>query len=182
VPAVHASGRLSPAAPQDLTAVASLASSAAPGYVPAMARYGIDPATLVHLLDSGQAVAEGHQLVAPSSLLSDALQLLLDDVRGGRRTEQSALKAHEAMTSLKVRLLGDRVSRRTAWRIAQQQGWTTLRDAEYLAVVQLQADALVTVDPALAARAAGIVATAGYEALFSDSGAERKAGPAASGR
>ncbi len=63
---------------------------------------------------------------------------------------------------------GDRVSRRTAWRIADEQGWDTLRDAEHLAVVRLQADALVTVDPDLAARAAGIVPIAPLEALFTD--------------
>ena len=41
-----------------------------------------------------------------------------------------------------MRLLGDRVSRRTAWKIAQEQGWETTFDAEYLAVTKLQADAL----------------------------------------
>jgi predicted nucleic acid-binding protein len=64
------------------------------------------------------------------------------------------------MTELKIRLLGDRVSRRTAWDIALAHGWDTLRDAEYLAVTRLQADALVTVDPSLAAVAAGMVPTA----------------------
>jgi hypothetical protein len=49
-----------------------------------------------------------------------------------------------------------------------QQGWSTLRDAEYLAVVRLQADALVTVDPHLANVATGIVATAPFESLFLD--------------
>ena len=56
-----------------------------------------------------------------------------------------------------MRLLGDRVSRRTAWKIAREQGWNTTYDAEYLAVTKLQADALVTVDPALAAKAKDIV-------------------------
>jgi predicted nucleic acid-binding protein len=52
-----------------------------------------------------------------------------------------------------MRLLRDRVSRRTAWKIAREQGWeTTYDDAEYLAVAKLQADALVTVTPALATK------------------------------
>ena len=55
------------------------------------------------------------------------------------------------MTEIKIRLLGDRVSRKTAWRVAREHDWDTLRDAEYLAVTRLQADALVTVDPGLAA-------------------------------
>lgn len=40
-----------------------------------------------------------------------------------------------------MRLLGDRVSRRTAWEIAREQGWETTYGAEYVAVTRLQADA-----------------------------------------
>ena len=36
-------------------------------------------------------------------------------------------------------------------------GWETTFDAEYLAVTKLQADALITVDPALATKAARLV-------------------------
>jgi hypothetical protein len=69
------------------------------------------------------------------------------------------------MTAIKVRLLGDRVSRRVAWHLAREHDWDTLRDAEYLALVQLQADALVTVDARLAGAAENIVAVAGIDAL-----------------
>ena len=51
------------------------------------------------------------------------------------------------MTELKMRLLGDRKVRGTAWKIAREHGWPTLQDAEYLAVTPLPANALVTVDP-----------------------------------
>jgi len=69
-----------------------------------------------------------------------------------------------------MRLLGDRVSRRTAWKIAREQGWETTYDAEYLAVTKLQADALVTVNPALASKAKEVVqlALAPLEALTAD--------------
>lgn len=133
-----------------------------------MARYVIDAPTLLHLLDRGLTVDPAHQLVAPGSIRSEALQLLLRDVRRGARTEKDALRTHERVTELKMRLLGDRVSRGTAWRIAREQDWDTLRDAEYLAVTRLQADALVTVDPVLAAKAADIVPLAPLEALLTD--------------
>ena len=55
-----------------------------------------------------------------------------------------------------MRLLGDRVSRRTAWMIAREQGWETTFDAEYLAVTKLQADAFVTNDPALVQKAGNV--------------------------
>jgi predicted nucleic acid-binding protein len=131
-----------------------------------MARYVIDAPTLLHLVDTGLHVDPGHRLVAPNSIRSEALELLLRDVRAGKRTEAAALKAHERMTEIKLRLLGDRVSRRTAWQVARQHDWDTLRDAEYLAVTRLQADALVTVDPRLAVTARGTVAVAALDDLL----------------
>jgi predicted nucleic acid-binding protein len=131
-----------------------------------MTRYVVDAPTLLHLVDSDLHVDPSHQLVAPNWIRSDAMQWLLRDVRGGKRAERAALEAHERMTELKIRLLGDRVSRGTAWRIAREHKWATFHQAEYLAITRLQADALVTVDPILAARAADIVPVASVEALF----------------
>ena len=131
-----------------------------------MARYVIDAPTLLYIVDAGIRVDPGHQLVGPNSIRSEALELLLHDVRAGKRTEAAALKAHEQMTEVKMRLLGDRVSRRTAWQIARQHDWDTLREAEYLAVTRLQADALVTVDPRLAATARDAVVVAVIDDLL----------------
>ena len=133
-----------------------------------MARYVIDAPTLLHLLDSNLPVDGNHQLVAPNSIRSEVLQLLLSDVRAGKRTEKAALAAHERLTELKMRLLGDRVSRGTAWKIAWEHDWDSLRDAEYVAIARLQSDALVTVDRNLAMKAAGIVATAPLDVLLSN--------------
>jgi predicted nucleic acid-binding protein len=132
-----------------------------------VARYVIDAPTLLSLVDAGLHAHPAHQLVAPSSIRSEALDLLLADVRAGKRTEAAALEAHERMTGFKMRLLGDRVSRRTAWQIAREHDWSTLRDAEYLAVTRLQADALVTVDPSLAAAARDVVEVAAIDDLLS---------------
>src|SRR5215212_6072014 len=122
-----------------------------------MARYVVDAPTLLHLLDNDLRVDPGHQLVAPSSIRSDALQLLLDDVRRGERTQRSALETHERITALKMRLLGDRASRGLAWRLAREHDLATLRVAEYLAITRLQADALVTMDARLSATARNVV-------------------------
>jgi predicted nucleic acid-binding protein len=122
-----------------------------------MSRFVIDPLTLVYLVGGGGEVSSAHQLVAPNAIRSQALDLLLRGALGGELDEREALRRHVRMTEMKMRLLGDRVSRRTAWDIALERGWDSLRDAEYLAVTRLQADALVTVDRALAAKAAGLV-------------------------
>lgn len=137
-----------------------------PSYAASMARYVIDAPTLLHLVDAGLRVYPGHQLVAPNSIRSEALELLLQEVRAGKRAEAAALKAHELLTEMKMRLLGDRVSRRTAWQIAREHGWDTLKDAEYLAVTRLQADALVTVDASFAATARPIVTVAAIDHLL----------------
>lgn len=133
-----------------------------------MTRFAIDPRTALHLARTGQQPHPSHQLVAPNPLRTQALELLLGEVRDGTLEEREALRIHERLTELKVRLLGDRVSRRTAWDIARAHGWASLRDAEYLAVARLQADALVTVDADLSARAAGTTPVAGLDALFAE--------------
>ncbi|RZU34353.1 hypothetical protein [Blastococcus saxobsidens] len=129
-----------------------------------MTRFGIDAPTLLHLVAEGVEVAAGHQLVAPQLLRSQALALLFDAVRQGELTETEALRRHEVLTGIKVRLLGDRVSRRVAWQIARERGMET-QDAEYLAVTRLQADLFVTVDEAVRARAEGIVPLGTVEQL-----------------
>ena len=55
--------------------------------------------------------------------------------------------------------------RRRAWDLADQLGWAQTYDAEYVALTQLQADALVTLDAELARSVEGIVATASIDAL-----------------
>ena len=132
-------------------------------YAAGMGRYVIDATTLVHVVTRHLRVDPSHQLVAPNSVRSEALALLLDDVGDGRLTDQQALALHKLLTETKMRLLGDRVSRETAWRIAREHGWDSLRHAEYLAITKLQADALITVDPELAAKAAGVVPVAPLE-------------------
>ncbi|MFI5036378.1 MAG: hypothetical protein ACHQFZ_09275 [Acidimicrobiales bacterium] len=122
-----------------------------------MTRFAIDPPTLVALADGNHEVSPDHQLVAPNSIRSHALDLLLQRVRSGELSESAAMELHERMTELKMRLLGDRVSRRTAWNIALEHGWKSIESAEYLAVAKLQADVLVTVNPELASKAAGVV-------------------------
>ena len=133
-----------------------------------MARYVIDARTLLHIVANDVTVSSAHQLVAPNLIRSQALTLLLAEVRSGEVPEVVALQRHERLTEIKMRLLGDRVSRRTAWKIAREHGWETTFDAEYLAVCKLQADAFVTIDDEVAAKAAHIVPIAPVAALGED--------------
>ena len=83
-----------------------------------MARYVIDATTLVHVIESNSQIDSSHQLVAPNGIRSQALTLLLLAFRHGDYSESIALKHQERLTEVKLRLLGDRMSRRTTWRIA----------------------------------------------------------------
>lgn len=67
---------------------------------------------------------------------------------------------------MKVRFLGDAVLRKVAWEVADELGWASTHDAEYIALTKLQADALVTLDPDLAHSAEDLVATAPIDALW----------------
>jgi predicted nucleic acid-binding protein len=64
-----------------------------------------------------------------------------------------------------IRLLGDAVLRRLAWKLADQLRWAGTYDAEYLALTQLQADAFVTLDKELARRAKAVVPLATFAAI-----------------
>ena len=130
-----------------------------------MARFAIDAPTLLHLVTSGLRANPAHQLVAPNVIRSHALTLMLQSVQRAELTDTEALDRHERITEVKMRLLGDRVSRRTAWKLAREHGWDTIYGAEYIAIAKLQADQLITVDPELTAMATGIVPLAPFNRL-----------------
>ncbi|GAA3612204.1 hypothetical protein [Agrococcus terreus] len=133
-----------------------------------MTRFAIDAPIALRIVAGGTAIAEGHQLVGPAILRSHALAALYRDVREGRRDERDGRAALEGIAGLRIRLLGDRVSRATAWRLALERGLDDPALAEYVAVAVLQADLLVTDDPALAAIARGAVPVIGWDAFARD--------------
>lgn len=130
-----------------------------------MTRVAIDARTAIRLVREQVAVPPENSLVAPSLLRSQVLSLLYRDVRSGALDDPTARSVLDGVTTLRIRLLGDRVSRAVAWRIATQHGWADTADAEYVAVAQLQADVLVALDPDLAARAAALVEVAPFALL-----------------
>lgn len=131
-----------------------------------MTRYAIDALVAVELARDGVVVPDEHQLVGPVLLRSHVLGYLYRAVRAGVLDEAEGRRLLDGVTTTRMRLLGDRVSRATAWRIAAELGWNDTADAEYLAVAQLQADAFVTLDPVLRAAADGRVPLADVEDLY----------------
>lgn len=136
-----------------------------------MPRYVIGPDVARRLAQEGAVIAAGHQLVAPTLLRSQLLSLLYRAVRRGELTKQEADQELTYVRGLQIRLLGDRVLQSVAWKIADQLGWPDTFDAEYIALTQLQADALVTLDAELAAVVKGLVAVAPFEVLHTTASA-----------
>ena len=131
-----------------------------------MTRFAIDSGVAFRLLREGASVAANHSLVAPSLLRSEVLARVYRSARQGELSDRESRAMLDGLSALRIRLLGDRVSRATAWRIAEQLNWSELGQAEYLAVASLQADVFVTLDEHLAQQAAGIVPVAEYEAVL----------------
>ena len=78
---------------------------------------------------------------------------------------------------LRIRMLGDRVFQNVAWKAAVLLGWPGTFDAEYVALTQLHADALITPDPQLASAVKDLVTVAPIEALYRPNRALRAARP-----
>jgi predicted nucleic acid-binding protein len=130
-----------------------------------MTRFVVDCGAVLHLVSEGIEVRAEHELVAPTLLRSQTLSALHEAAHRGEISAEVALDRLARIQALSIRLLGDAVLRRRAWDLAEQLGWAETYDAEYVALTQLQADALVTLDAELGRRVEGIVPTATIEAL-----------------
>ena len=131
-----------------------------------MTRFVIGPDVALHLALDRAAVADDHQLVAPTLLRSQVLSLLYQSVRRGDVTQADADRQLDYVRGLRIRLLGDRVLQRHAWSLAEELGWDDTFDAEYVALARLQADAFVTLDAGLARAVQGLVTLAAPQALL----------------
>jgi predicted nucleic acid-binding protein len=94
------------------------------------------------------------------------LSLLFQAVRRRELTKKEADARLNYLRGLRMRLLGDRVLQSVAWRIADELGWPDTLDAEYVALTQLQAEALITLDPDLAKAVDATVRVAPIEELY----------------
>jgi predicted nucleic acid-binding protein len=134
-----------------------------------MTRFVVDAGAALHLAAGEVEVAAEHELLAPTLLRSQTLSALHEAVHRGELPPAVALgrldEITRLITKLPIRLLGDAVLRRNAWRVADELGWAETYTAEYVALTHLQGDALVTLDAELTRRLEGIVATAPIDAL-----------------
>jgi indolepyruvate ferredoxin oxidoreductase alpha subunit len=129
-------------------------------------RFAIAADAALALAKNGAMVPGNHVMVAPTLLRSQLLSQLYFAVRGGELTKKEADFQLDYLRALRIRLLGDRVLQRHAWNIASKLDWPDTYRAEYIAVTQLQADALVTLDIDLAKAARSFVHVASLDDLL----------------
>lgn len=130
-----------------------------------MARFVIGPDVALHLAQSRTMVPAEHQLLAPTLIRSQVLAQLYSLVQRGELDRKAAEFQLDYLRGLRLRLLGDRVLQGLAWKLAEQLGWPDTFMAEYIALTQLQADAFVCMDPALARAIGRTVTVVSIDAL-----------------
>lgn len=131
-----------------------------------MARYVVHADAVLALAEAGFSDPGDDKLVAPTLVRSQTLSALYQAVRRGELTEREAKDRLEVITTMPMRLLGDRVLKAKAWQIAKDLDWPDTYDAEYVALTQLQADAFITVDPDRATAVAHLVEVAPISVLL----------------
>jgi predicted nucleic acid-binding protein len=131
-----------------------------------MTRYVIGPDVALRLAQDHAEIRDEHEILAPTLVRSQILSLLYQAVRRGELTKRDADQQLNYLRGLRIRLLGDRVLQRAAWKVADQLGWVDTFEAEYVALTQLQADALITLDDRLAHEVKDLVALVPVEALY----------------
>lgn len=128
-------------------------------------RFVVDVGAVLELASAGTEVSAEHELLAPTLLRSQVLSALHEAVQRGELPADVARDRLDLIGRMSIRLLGDAVLRRRAWEVADQLGWASTYDAEYVALTLLQADAFITLDEQLARTVEGLVSTATLDAL-----------------
>ena len=131
-----------------------------------MTRYVVDASAVLRLASAEIEVPGDHKLLAPTLLRSQTLSALHEAVQRGDLPADVARDRLARIGRMPIRLLSDGVLRRRAWELADQLGWASTFNAEYVALTQLQADAFVTLDAELARSVEGIVTTASIDELL----------------
>ena len=134
-----------------------------------MTRFVIGADVALHLAQLKAVMPTSHRLLAPTLLRSQVLAELFARVQRGELDRKTAERQLDHLRALRLRLLGDRVLQGRAWDIAAQLGWPDTFMAEYIALTQLQANAFVCMEPALARAVIGIVKVASLDELLGGS-------------
>lgn len=131
-----------------------------------MTRFIVDAGVLLQLAAEEFEDPGDHELLAPTLIRSQVLSLLHEAVHRGELPADVATDRLARVARIPIRLLGDSVLRRRAWKLADELDWASTYDAEYLALTQLQGDAFITLDEDLAVAGERVVTLASIDELL----------------
>lgn len=119
----------------------------APG-IEGVATYVVDANVIVQAsIDvAGLGPLEGHQLIAPPLMPSEALSALSELLYRDEISAELADLARPRLRALSYELRNPSELDEVAWSVARQLGWAKTYDAEYVALAQLAGCPLVTLD------------------------------------
>ncbi len=130
-------------------------------------RVVVDANVIAHVILSGGDLGPlaGHELAAPPLLLSEVASTIRELAWRGEIPRERGRAALRHLRSLPVAIErpDDLVER--AWDVAEALGWAKTYDAEYVALAQVLAAPLVTLDERRRRGAADVVAILSPEAL-----------------
>ena len=95
-----------------------------------MTRFVVDCGVVLYLASEAIEVPPEHELLAPTLLRSQTLSTLHEAVHKGELPADVAFDRLARIQAMPIRLLGDAVLRRQAWRFGDQLGWAGTYDAE----------------------------------------------------
>jgi predicted nucleic acid-binding protein len=128
-------------------------------------RFVIDSGATLQMASGALDVPSERELYAPTLWRSQVLSAMYEVVRRGEIGADVARERLAYVNGLKIRLLGDAVLRRRAWKVAEQLDLPTTYEAEYVALAQLQKCTLVSADERWLNRVRDLVPTATLDAL-----------------
>jgi predicted nucleic acid-binding protein len=125
----------------------------------------IDASAVLHLVasDEGLQPLEGHDLVAPALLWSEATSVLNETRWRGEISEELAKVAFDRLLDAPVARRSNVQLYREAQRVAGDLGWAKTYDAEYVALARLESRRLVTQDARLQRGAGRLVEIVGID-------------------